>query len=92
MVWRVAKLDPSGAYYIGDGDTSYYVNDENGDIGVDESLLRMAPGAVNTIRVTWNQATDESCGPRMVTNWGQVKTYLQEKQLRKYVGDNKRLG
>jgi len=92
VIWRVAKLDPSAAYYIGDGTTSYFVNNDGGDIDMDEALCRMAPGAVNVIRVTWDKADDSNSGPRMVTNWGQIKSYMQQKQLKKYVGNNKRFG
>jgi hypothetical protein len=92
MVWRVAKLEGSEAYYIGDGTTSYWVSDKDGDIDSAECSARMAPGAINTVRSTWDQATDANAGPTMVTGWKQVKTTMRTGNLKKYVGANKKLG
>jgi len=91
MAWRAAKLEGTEAYYIGDGKTSYWVNDDGGDIDMAECRARMAPGAINTVRSTWDQATDANAGPTMVTGWKQIKTTMRSGNLKKYVGANKRL-
>ena len=89
MAPRVAKLanpdGSTGAFYIGDGNRSRVVGD-GGDISTDESLLRMATGAVNAVRVVWDQATDDNAGPAVVTRWEQIKTPMRKVQLRRYVG------
>jgi hypothetical protein len=92
VAWRVAKQEGTDAYYIGDGKTSYWVSDKGGDIDSAECSARMAPGAVNTVRSTWDQATDANAGPAIVTGWKQVKTTMRTGNLKKYVGANKRLG
>ena len=89
MAWRVAKRE-NGAYFIGDGKNSLWVSSDGGDIDTTESLLRMAPGAVNVVRQTWANATDDNAGPRMVTTWAQVKATMNDNNLKKYVGATKR--
>jgi hypothetical protein len=88
VVWRVGKRE-NGAYFIGDGKTAYWVSD-TGDIDPTEALLRMAPGAVNVVRRSWNAATDATAGPAIVTTWSQVKSTMQDKSIKKYIGATKR--
>jgi N-acetylmuramoyl-L-alanine amidase len=90
MAWRVGKRQ-NGAYFIGDGNTSYWVSDDGGDINMEESLCRMAPGAVNVVRIAWDAATDENAGPSMVTNWKQVKNTMQDNKIKQLVGKNSRI-
>jgi N-acetylmuramoyl-L-alanine amidase len=90
VVWRVGKRE-NGAYFIGDGTTSYWISGKDGDINDDEATILMAPGAVNAVRCVWDQATDENAGKKIVTEWGQVKATMQDKQLKNYVGNNKHL-
>ncbi len=89
VVWRVGKRE-NGAFFIGDGVNALWVNDNGGDINTTESLLRMAPGAVNVVRQTWAQATDANAGERIVTTWGAVKTTMQDKAIKQYIGATKR--
>jgi hypothetical protein len=91
VVWRVAKRE-NGAFFIGDGKTSYWVKDGEGDVDSSEALVRMAPGAINTVRSSWDKATDTNAGPKMVTAWNQIKTTMKDNNLKKYVGANKLLG
>jgi hypothetical protein len=84
--WRVAKLDSNGAYYIGDGKTSYWVSDSGGDITMIEANIRMAPGAVNVKQFTGADANQKP----MVTNWNDVGK-INATNIKKYVGANKRL-
>ena len=94
MPYRVAKLqNPDGsvgAFYIGNGNRSQTVG-QGGDISMDESLLRMAAGAVNTIRVINDNATDAEAGPAIVTDWSQVKWTMKKINLRRYVGNHPNL-
>jgi hypothetical protein len=89
MVWRVAKRE-NGAYFIGDGKNALWVSDSGGDIDTAESLLRMAPGAVNVVRTTWDKATDANAGKAMITGWAGIKTTMRDNNLKKYVGATKR--
>jgi N-acetylmuramoyl-L-alanine amidase-like protein len=86
MVWRVAKHQDTGAYYIGDGTTAYWVSDSGGDINMIEAGIRMAPGAVNVKAFTGS----DSDLPPMVTNWSKVGT-VNNGNIKRYVGANKHL-
>jgi hypothetical protein len=92
VVWRVAKQTEGGAFFIGDGNTSWTVGDSGHDVSFDESLIRMAPGAVNVIRVTWDAATDENAGKTMVTTWGGIKEYMKPGKIKTHVGKHPSLG
>lgn len=89
VVWRVAKRE-NGAYFIGDGKTAYWVSGKDGDMDDDEARILMAPGAVNAVRLVWDQAKDDTAGPTIVTTWGGVKTTMQDKNIKKYIGATKR--
>lgn len=96
MAWRVAKLKlddgGTGTFYIGDGKTAYSVGDNGQEMSMDEARLRMqSPPAVNTIRITWDEANDSNCGPKTVTEWGQVKGTMKANNIKKFVGSNKNL-
>jgi N-acetylmuramoyl-L-alanine amidase len=86
MAWRVAKHQDTGAYYIGDGKTAYWVSDSGGDINTIEAAIRMAPGAVNVKALT---GADSNLKP-MVTTWGDVGL-VNNGNIKKYVGANKHL-
>ena len=99
MVWRVAKSDEGkGPFYIGDGTTAYTVGDAGHDVTNDEARCRMAAGAVNVLRCVWDKAVnaggkagDDLAGPRIVTEWGQVKGSCGDKAIRVHVGAHKNL-
>lgn len=84
--WRVAKHSDTGAYYIGDGKTSYWVSDSGGDVTMIESLIRMAPGAINIKPFV---GADSSQKP-LVTSWDQVGK-INGANMKRYVGANPRL-
>lgn len=86
MVWRVAKWSNTGAFFIGDGTTAEWVSDDGGDITMVESLIRMAPGAVNIKPFVGADSNQ----PPMVTDWDEVGS-INTKNLRTLVGDSPHL-